>query len=97
MGFDEIEKRRGYDLGFITHYIMEKKLVPLGWYDITGEILNNSQEFGGIDSALDVDFCIKAEKIEKIADKKFIPKTLAYDIETDEIKIGSGEILMVKI
>src|SRR3989338_5575182 len=42
MGFDEIEKRRGYDLGFITHYIMEKKLVPLGWYDITGEVLNNS-------------------------------------------------------
>ncbi len=97
MGFEEIEKRRGYDLGYITHYIMEKKLVPLGWYEITGEILNNSQEFGGIDSVMDVDFCIKAEKIEKIADKKFTPKVLAYDIETDEIKIGSGEILMVSL
>ncbi len=25
LGLKEIEKRRGYDLGFITHYIIEKK------------------------------------------------------------------------
>ncbi|MGA7896696.1 MAG: 3'-5' exonuclease, partial [Candidatus Nanoarchaeia archaeon] len=58
LGMDEIEKRRGYDLGFITHYIIEKKIVPLNWYEIEGDILNNSLEFGGIDSALDVDLCI---------------------------------------
>ena len=29
LGMDEIEKRRGYDLGFVTHYIIEKKIVPL--------------------------------------------------------------------
>src|SRR3990172_433045 len=28
LDFPEIEARRGYDLGFITHYIIEKKLVP---------------------------------------------------------------------
>ena len=55
----EIEKRRGYDLGFITHYIIEKNLIPLNNYEIEGELLNNSTEFGGIDMALDVDFCIK--------------------------------------
>jgi len=41
LGVKEIEKRRGYDLGFITHYIIEKKLNPLSWYKIEGEILHN--------------------------------------------------------
>jgi len=94
----EIEKRRGYDLGYITHYIIEKKLNPLCWYEISGEMLNNSQDFGGIDMALDVDFCIKAEKIKELDNKtKLKPKTLAYDIETDKLEIGKGEILMVSL
>ena len=94
----EIEKRRGYDLGYITHYILEKKLSPLNWYEISGELLNNSQDFGGIDMALDVNFCVKVETIKKIDNKTiFKPKTLAYDIETDKLEIGKGEILMVSL
>lgn len=114
----EIEKRRGYDLGFITHYIIEKKITPLCWYEIGGELLNNSQEFGGIDMNLDVDYCISLvedsdklisvqnrgggkSKIRKLgiteSEKKFTPKTLAYDIEVDELKIGAGEILMISL
>src|SRR3989344_8941119 len=60
-------------------------------------MLNNSQEFGGIDMALDVDFCVKLEKAREIKQENFKPKALAYDIETDEIKIGEGEILMVSL
>jgi DNA polymerase I/DNA polymerase-2 len=97
LNFEEIDKRRGYDLGFITHYIIEKKINPLIWYEVEGEILNNSIEFGGIDSALDVDFCLKLKSSKKIEDKQFLPKVLAYDIETDEIQIGKGEILMVSL
>ncbi len=100
LGEKEIEKRRGYDLGFITHYIIEKKLKPLYWYEIEGEILNGSQEFGGIDSILEVDLTIKVQKlkeVEKTENKKFKPKVLAYDIETDAFKIGEGEILMVSL
>ena len=97
LGIKEIEKRRGYDLGFITHYIIEKKLIPMNWYEITGELLNNSYEFDKIDMGLDVDLCIKLEKIKRISDRKFTPKALAYDIETDELKIGQGEILMVSL
>ena len=97
LDFREIEKRRGYDLGYVTHYIMEKKLTPLTWYEIEGEMLNNSNEFGGIDSSLDVDFCIKVDSFKQIPDKKFKPKTLAFDIECDEIKIGEGEILMISL
>jgi DNA polymerase I/DNA polymerase-2 len=97
LGVKEIEKRRGYDLGFTTHYIIESKLIPLTWFEIQGEMLNNSDEFGGIDKTLNVDFCIKAEKIKKTDDKKFTPKILAYDIETDEIKIGEGEIVMISL
>ena len=66
LGLPEIEKRRGYDLGYVTHYIIEKKLKPLQWYEIEGKMLNNSPEFGGIDSCLEVDFCIKANKISSI-------------------------------
>ena len=108
LGMSEIEKRRGYDLGFITHYIIEKKINPLCWYEISGELLNNSEEFGGVDMGLDVDFCIKLKTCKKIKDapkgvpskkegKNFSPKTLAYDIETDDLKIGGGEILMVSL
>ncbi|MAH03728.1 hypothetical protein CMI39_02995 [Candidatus Pacearchaeota archaeon] len=93
----EIEKRRGYDMGFISHYITEKKINPLHWYEISGEVLNNSLEFGGIDMALNVDICIKLESSKKIENIKFTPKTLCYDIETDELKLGEGEILMISL
>jgi DNA polymerase, archaea type len=95
--FPEIEKRRGYDLGFITHYIIEKSILPSKWCEIEGEILNNSEEFGGIDSVMEVDYCIKLEKIKDTKDTKFIPKILSFDIETDEIRIGAGEILMISL
>jgi len=102
-----IEKRRGYDLGYTTHYIMEKKMIPLTWYEIEGEMLHNSNEFGGIDSSLDVDFCIKVKSFKPIegggnvggnlVPLNFKPKVLVYDIECDEIKLGEGEILMISL
>lgn len=97
LGQKEIEKRRGYDLGFISHYIIEKNLNPLHEYEIEGEMLNNSPEFGGIDATLKVDFCIKLEKFKSSPFKKFTPRALAYDIETDELKIGKGEIIMLSL
>jgi DNA polymerase I/DNA polymerase-2 len=97
LDFPEINKRRGYDLGFTTHYIIEKKIDPLKWYEIEGEMLHNSDEYGGIDNTLNVDFCIRLEKSKEITEKKFSPKVLTYDIETDELEIGKGEILMVSL
>jgi DNA polymerase I/DNA polymerase-2 len=96
IGMPEIEKRRGYDLGFITHYIIEKKLNPLNWYEISGDILNDSSEFGGI-SNIDVDMCIKINSISPIKKEEFNPKVLAFDIEADEFKIGEGEIVMISL
>ncbi len=95
--FPEIEKRRGYDLGFITHYIIEKKINPLKWYEIEGEVLDNSDDYGGIGKEIDANMCIKLETSKKIEDKPFTPKVLAYDIETDDIQIGKGEIFMVSL
>jgi len=97
LGEKEIEKRRGYDLGFTTHYIIEKKLNPLYWYDLEGEEISNSEDFGGLTKVLDVDYCILLEKHTPTKNKKFIPKILAYDLECDELKIGKGEILMVSL
>jgi len=95
--FPEIEKRRGYDLGFITHYIIEKKINPMRWYEIGGEVLDNSKDYGGIGSVIDADLCIKLENSKSIENKSFIPKVLAYDIETEDIQIGKGEILMFSL
>ncbi|MEX2017320.1 MAG: 3'-5' exonuclease, partial [Candidatus Pacearchaeota archaeon] len=100
LGIPEIEKRRGYDLGFVTHYIMEKKLIPMHEYEIDGEVLNNSFEFGGIDSAMEVDFCLKLNSFKEASNSinsTFTPKVLAFDIETDEFQIGKGEILMISL
>ena len=108
LGLKEIEKRRGYDLGFITHYINEKKLSPLTWYEISGEMIDDTNDFGGITKPLDVDMCVKVEKTSPLRwdakgraptkrTRNFVPKVLAYDIETDELKIGEGEILMVSL
>ena len=97
IGFKEIFKRREYDIGYITRYIIERKLKPFNWYEISGEVLNNSMEFGGIDSSIDVDLCLKVNKIEEIEEKQFKPKVLAFDIETSEFEIGGGEILMVSL
>ena len=100
LDYPEIEKRRGYDLGYTTHYIIEKKLEPLSEYEIEGEMLNNSNEFGGIDSSLNADFVIKVNSFKEIKKEKarlFAPKVLAYDIETDSLQIGEGEILMISL
>lgn len=98
LGMPEIKKRRGYDINFITHYIIEKSLIPMQWYEIKGEMLHGSNEFGGIDKTLEVDFCIKLESCKPAKDtKSFSPKVLAYDIETDELEIGKGEILMISL
>jgi len=95
--FKEVYKRREYDLTFTTKYILQKKLNPLTWYQITGELLNNSEEFGGIDSNLDVDFCLKIKEIKKTEQIPFKPKILAYDIETEGIEMGKTPILMISL
>jgi len=97
LGLKEIEKRRGYDLGFITHYIIERGIVPLQWYELEGEIIDNSRRFGGIDQELQVDFCIELKNHKKMDKTGFSPKVLTYDIEADEFKIGEGEILMISL
>ncbi len=96
LDFPEIEARREYDLNIITKYIIDKKLAPLAWHKISGEALENN-DFGGLANSLDVELCLKAEKIEKIEDKAISPRILAYDIETDEFEIGRGEILMISL
>ena len=97
LGMREIEKRRGYDLGFVTHYINEKNFVPLQWHEIEGEIIDGSGKFGSIDKGIDVSFCMELKSLKKTRKTDFNPKILAYDIEADGFKIGSGEILMISL
>lgn len=96
MDFPEIIARREYDIPLITRYITEKNLVPLAWRKISGELIEDN-EFGGINN-IDVDVCLKAEKIEEIKENiNFSPSILAFDIECEEVEIGKGEILMISL
>jgi len=98
LNFPEIDKIRGYDINLISRYIMDRKVFPLVWYNVEGEVLNNSPEFGGIDASFDVDIVLKAEKIEKSGEQpEFKPRILAFDVEADEFEIGKGNILMVSL
>jgi len=106
LDFEEIECRREYDLHLITKYIIDKKITPFSWFKVSGEMLNNSLEFGGIDSILEVDVCLKVESFElektdkdkeEKKDEKINPKILAFDIEADEFEIGKGEVLMISL
>jgi len=98
IGMKEIYKRREYDLTYITKYIIARNFKPLTWYKIDGEILNNSEKFGGVDASLDLDLVLEVEKITELkTQQKFHPKILAYDIETNEFEIGKGEILMISL
>jgi len=96
--FKEIDKRREYDLSYTTKYILEKKLKPLNWYKIEGEVLNNSLKFGGIDNIIETKICLKVNNIKQKQEQTiFKPKTLGFDIETDELEIGKGKILMISL
>ncbi len=95
IGMKEVDKRRGYDLNYITQYIIERKLKPLSWHKIEGELINN-EDFRGINN-IDVDLVLKINKIEELTKQEFKPKILAYDIEADEFEIGKGEIVMISL
>lgn len=100
LGLPEIKLRRGYDIGLITHYIIEKKFNPLCWYEIEGK----PEDRWGIEN-LDVDICLKLDNKTPLRvgenSKKEMGghqlKTLAYDIEADDLKVGEGEILMISL
>ncbi|MFH1501213.1 MAG: DNA-directed DNA polymerase [archaeon] len=90
-------KRKEKDLNILTRYIIESNLLPLQWHKVKGRILHNDETLRGIDSNLRVDLCLELEKHEKIKEREFIPKILAYDIESAEFEIGKGEILMISL
>ncbi|MFH1521993.1 MAG: DNA-directed DNA polymerase [archaeon] len=94
---DGIEKRREYDISLITKYIKEKGVEPLKWHNVEGDMLG-VDDFGGIAGALDLDICVLAKKI-KVSKKEdeFVPKILAYDIETSSRELGKGEIFMLSL
>jgi DNA polymerase, archaea type len=97
LDFPEVAKRRGYDLGLTTHYIIEKKFEPLKWYEIEGEVIDNSEKLGGIGMHMEVDTTILLSELKFTKNDEFEPRVLAYDIETDELQIGEGEIVMLSL
>lgn len=99
--FDEVEKKREYDIPFITRYIIQSGLNPLNFYEIEGKILDNN-DFGGVAQNLNVDFCLKINSIEKINEikskqREYLPRVLAFDIETSDFTPDKGEVLMISL
>ncbi|MCX6748638.1 MAG: DNA-directed DNA polymerase, partial [Candidatus Pacearchaeota archaeon] len=93
--FPETE-RKERDISPITRYILEKKIKPLNGYKVSGELLNNSPEFLGLDCKLEVDLVLKLGKFQETS-LELKPKVLAFDIETEEFEIGKGKILMISL
>ncbi|MBS3094108.1 ribonuclease H-like domain-containing protein [Candidatus Pacearchaeota archaeon] len=93
----KVGKVYGNDLGIITQYICETKFSPSNFYEISGEAINENPEFSGIEKEFEVSLCVKIDSIKECKEEKFVPKFMAYDIETDEIQIGEGEILMISL
>ncbi|MFH1451915.1 MAG: DNA-directed DNA polymerase [archaeon] len=94
---DEIEARREYDISLTTKYIKEKNILPLHWYTVKGSLLG-AQDFGGLVDSIDLEICLAAESFKELKNgKEFVPKVLAYDIETDKTELGKGEILMIGV
>jgi len=89
---DGIDKRREYDIPLITKYIKESGVEPLRWYRVSGDVTGDRFRISD-----EVD-CYLADEIKPMkSDKEFVPKILAYDIETDDREIGKGEVLMVSL
>ncbi len=92
---DGIDKRREYDIPMVTKYIKESGVEPLRWYTVEGQEIEDENQLSGV-ANLNVDFCVLANKIKPSKnDKEFVPKILAYDIETNDREIGKGDVLMV--
>jgi len=88
---------RERDISLVTKYIINKKIKPLTWYNISGSLLS-SDELKGLANSLEVDFILKLEKaVESKNQPAFKPKVLAFDIETEEFEIGRGDILMISL
>ncbi len=94
---DDVESRREWDIGLITKYIKEIGIVPLQNYLVEGETPDNRMKSIGINT-LDVEYSVLAKRIKKSENKKiFVPRILAYDIETGGREIGKDEILMISV
>jgi DNA polymerase elongation subunit (family B) len=93
---DRKTETRERDINQITRYIIERKIKPLVWYEVDGEIL--TEELGGLANALNVDLILKLNRAKEMEKQvEFKPKVLAFDIEVEELEIGRGEILMISL
>ena len=95
---EEVTARREWDIGLITKYIKEKKVEPLRWYRVGSRKSEVGSRILKMVGNLAVEECFFASSIVPLEkDKVFVPKILAYDIETTGREIGEGEILMVSV
>ena len=91
-----IDKRRGYDINFVTTYIIERNLLPQNWYEIEAEEIEED-EYDWIKNDLEVDKVLKLKSHKKIKKENTNLRALAYDIETESFKPDKGAILMISL
>jgi len=99
---DPSVETRERDINQVTRYIIERGLKPLVWHEVEGEEIaeDESTKFLGVANALDVSLLLKVEKIHELPQDKqhqFVPRVLAFDIESDEFELGRGKILMISL
>ncbi len=83
----EIEGVREFDIPFFKKYLIDKKILPLSWTDVTGD---------KTESSLSADTAIDAKSISAAGSIEYNPSLFAFDLETIPEE-GANKIIMASV
>ncbi len=83
----EIEGVREFDIPFFKKYLIDKKILPLSWADVTGD---------KTESSLSVDTALDAKNVSAADSTEYNPSLFAFDLETIAEE-GTNKIIMASV
>jgi len=86
----EIEDTFEYDVTYYKRYLIDKQLEPMGWIEVSGEVLKNKGKFK-------VDYVIEATSVKFLETKRtFETGVMAFDTEWVE-ENGKSKLIMLSM
>ncbi|MFH0711140.1 MAG: DNA-directed DNA polymerase [Candidatus Aenigmatarchaeota archaeon] len=84
----EIEDTFEYDITYYKRYLIDKRLEPMGWMEVSGELMKDKGKYK-------VDYMIQANSVKFLdSNKKFEARVMAFDTEWIEEKEKSKLIML---
>lgn len=84
------------DVNYISKYIIEKRVKPMEFYEVEGQLLSDN-DLEGLPSEINCDYVVLAKKIFESKPFEYTPSVIAFDIEADNLDPEKGKILMLSI